>query len=94
MQKKKTLQQSPGTGRKLIVHKTFRRRLGRLLNILCTFNLSPVSTGIKTNYNNCYIAPIFSTSSKKGESFEMNLLRDGETCLKINRMTLFSTNRL
>ena len=33
------------TGRKLNVHKTFRRRLGRLLNVLCTFNLRPVSTG-------------------------------------------------
>ena len=33
------------TGRKLNVHKTFRRRPGRLLNILCTFNLRPVSTG-------------------------------------------------
>ena len=33
------------TGRKLNVHKTFRRRPGRLLNVLCTFNLPPVSTG-------------------------------------------------
>ena len=33
------------TGRKLKVHKTFRRRPGRLLNVLCTFNLRPVSTG-------------------------------------------------
>ena len=32
-------------GRKLNVHKTFRRRPGRLLNVLCTFNLRPVSTG-------------------------------------------------
>ena len=31
------------TGRKLNVHQTFRRRLGRLLNVLCTFNLRPVS---------------------------------------------------
>ena len=31
------------TGRKLNVHKTFRRRPGCLLNILCTFNLCPVS---------------------------------------------------
>ena len=31
--------------RKLNVHKTFRRRSGRLLNVLCTFNLRPVSTG-------------------------------------------------
>ena len=34
------------TGRKLNVHKTFRRRPGRPLNVLCTFNLRPVSTGI------------------------------------------------
>ena len=33
------------TGRKLNVHKTFRRRPGRLLNVLCTFNLRPASTG-------------------------------------------------
>ena len=33
------------TGRKLNVHKTFRRRPERLLNVLCTFNLRPVSTG-------------------------------------------------
>ena len=32
------------TERKLNVHKTFRRRRGRLLNVLCTFNLRPVST--------------------------------------------------
>ena len=32
------------TGRKLNVHKTFRRRPGRLLNVLCTFNLRPVPT--------------------------------------------------
>ena len=30
-------------GRKLNVHKTFRRRPGRLLDVLCTFNLRPVS---------------------------------------------------
>ena len=33
------------TGRKLNVHKTFRRRPGHLLNVLSTFNLRPVSTG-------------------------------------------------
>ena len=33
------------TGRKLNVHKTFRRRTGRLLNVLCTFNLRSMSTG-------------------------------------------------
>ena len=33
------------TGRKLNVHKTFRRRPGRLLNVLCMFNLCLVSGG-------------------------------------------------
>ena len=33
------------TRRKLNVHKTFRRRPGHLLNVLCTSNLRPVSTG-------------------------------------------------
>ena len=32
------------TGPKLNVHKAFRRRPGRLLNVLCTFNLRPVYT--------------------------------------------------
>ena len=32
------------TGRKLNVHKTFKRRPRRLLNVFCTFNLRPVST--------------------------------------------------
>ena len=34
------------TGRKWDLHKTFRRRPGRLLNVLCTFNLRPVSTSV------------------------------------------------
>ena len=39
----KTFIQFPvDTGRKLNVHKTFRRRPGRLLNVLCRFNLRPV----------------------------------------------------
>ena len=29
------------------MHKTFRRRPKRLLNVLCTFSLRPVSTGNK-----------------------------------------------
>ena len=37
------------TGGKLNVHKTFKRRPGRLLNVLCTFNLRLVSTGIFTS---------------------------------------------
>ena len=34
-----------GTGRKLNVRKTFSRRPGHLLNVLCTFNLRLVPTG-------------------------------------------------
>ena len=33
------------TGRKFNVRKMFRRRPGRPMNVLCTFNLRPVSTG-------------------------------------------------
>ena len=33
-------------GRRLNVHNTFRRRPERLFNVLCTFNLRPVSRGI------------------------------------------------
>ena len=33
------------TGRKLNVHKMFRRRPGRLLSVSCKLNLRPVSTG-------------------------------------------------
>ena len=42
------------TGGKLNVHKTFRRRPGRLLNVLCTFNLPPVSTGYNVAGLSCY----------------------------------------
>ena len=34
------------TGRKLNVHKIFKRWPGRLLNVLCTLHLRPVSTGL------------------------------------------------
>ena len=40
----KELRNPVDTGRKLNVHKIFRKRPGRLLNVLCTFNLRPVST--------------------------------------------------
>ena len=44
VQCRKNIRSPVDTGRKLNVHKTFRRRPGRLLNVLCTFNLRPVST--------------------------------------------------
>ena len=37
--------ETPGHGRKLDVYKKFKRRPGRLLNVLCTFNLRPLSRG-------------------------------------------------
>ena len=41
------------TGHKQNVHETFRKRPGRLLNILCTFSLHPVSTGVvKVHHQN------------------------------------------
>ena len=40
-----TISNPVDTGRKLNAHKTFRRRPGRLLNVLCTFSLRPVSAG-------------------------------------------------
>ena len=41
------------TGRKLNAHKMFRRRPGRYPNVLRTFNLRPVSTGIDDRLLNC-----------------------------------------
>ena len=34
------------TGRKLNVHKKFTRRARHFLNVLCTFNLRPMSAGL------------------------------------------------
>ena len=51
------------TGRKLNVHKTLRRRPGCLLNVLCTFNLRPKSTGLEffkclTAVNICFTSGV------------------------------------
>ena len=43
--KKKQKNNPIDTGSKLNVHKTFRKRPGRLLKVLCAFSLRPVSTG-------------------------------------------------
>ena len=53
---------------KLNVHKTFRRRPGRLLNVLCTFNLRPVSTGKYSNLRTLAI-------SSQNISCDLNFLR-------------------
>ena len=52
------------TGRDLNVHKVFRRRPGRLLGVLCTFNLRPVPTGIQE----MYVEKICSKSPSKNQS--------------------------
>ena len=39
-----------GTGRKLKIRKTMRRGPGRLLNVLCIFNLRPVPTEVTANF--------------------------------------------
>ena len=55
------------TKRKLNVHKTFRRPPGRLLNVLCTFNLRPVSTGL-VEWKMCIINYIdFLPSTKRSQ---------------------------
>ena len=68
--------------RKLNVHKTFRRRPGRVLNVLCTFNLLPVSTGylcfLKINDDKCrnceaYIFPLFYETVKNSGNSDVNL---------------------
>ena len=47
---KPTLMKPVDTARKLKVNKTLRRRPGRFANVLCTFNLRPVSTGKASSY--------------------------------------------
>ena len=46
------------TERKLNVHEKFRRRPGRLLNVSCTFNLLPVSTGLFARAKICLTSKI------------------------------------
>ena len=68
--------------RKLNVHKTFRRHPGRVLNVLCTFNLLPVSTGylcfLEINDDECrnceaYIFPLFYETVKNSGNSDVNL---------------------
>ena len=63
------------TGRKLNVHKTFRRRPGHLLNFLCTFSLRPVSMGILI-----YLYSVTKFSS--GVNPFMHVLKNGQTYFK------------
>ena len=63
------------TGRKLNVHKTIRKRPGRLLNVLCTFNLSPVSKGFKAEH---FLRKVMETLKRSIISFNIaNLVNKG-----------------
>ena len=72
------------TGCKLNVHKTFRRRPGRFLNVLYTFNLRPVSTGT---------AAIISEFFKKHQKFFLNyaqvLVYCADVAFKIEHIYIF-----
>ena len=58
------------TGHKLNVHKTLRRRPGHLRNVLCTFNLRLVFTGVFTRLMENRINALFN------KSFVRNVLMD------------------
>ena len=61
------------TGRKLNVHKTFRRRPGRLLNVLCTFNLHPESRGYSfknSRFQICIYKPVKHDDCDKINGFQ------------------------
>ena len=57
------------TGRKLNVYKTCRRQPGGLVNVLCTFNLHPVSRGLLKKYLN-YLRSTFPTY-RSHQSFDL-----------------------
>ena len=59
------------TGRKLNVHKTFRRRPGRLLNVLCTFNLRLLSTGKELTLYELFFIAIYSPNNDNKHHSEM-----------------------
>ena len=74
--------------RKLNVHKTFWRRPRPLQNVLCTFNLLPVSTGyicfLKINDDECrnyeaYIFPLFHETVKNSGNSDVHLPLTWET---------------
>ena len=73
--------------RKLNVQKTFCRRPGRLLNVLCTFNLRPVSTG-KSIYKvgNEDIKKVWETWSKlKTQQNVFKFLPGTKSCYRYKR---------
>ena len=67
------------TGRKVNLRKTFRRRLGRLLNVLCTFNLRPVSTVVLRQYFTHVLFYVLIQEFNESESLWSYLKRKGIT---------------
>ena len=72
------------TGCKLNLHKRFRRRQGRLLNVLCAFNLRPVTARKQANWyiswnknKNCAPNQPWSSLLRKKEKlpFEYTIVR-------------------
>ena len=85
------------TGRKLNAHKTFRRRPGRLLNVLCTFNIRPVSKGLCKGVEEwdeanmfVWVQCVFVYEGQKMSRRE--LLANLKLCLKVE-IGFFSNNK-
>ena len=73
------------TGRKLNIHKTFRRRPGRLLNVLCTFNLRPVSTESLTRHGGqTFLDKVYGEVTLNGKTNNQIILRWGR-CFMIDK---------
>ena len=86
---------SVGTGRKLNVHKTFRKRLRRLLNVLCTFNLCPVSTGYgdEIRVSATYLITITLINNRKNDVNEISFFHFIEIA-KWNTREMFSNHQI
>ena len=68
------------TGLKLNVQKSFRRRPGRLLNVLSTFNLRPVSAGKWQIWQQCKTQCRLDTSFKLSPCYKTHLLMNFMFC--------------
>ena len=62
------------------MHKTFRRCLGRLLHVLCTFNLRPVSRA------KCFVTKNIKTNDSHSCQFMYVLMMLLEICAYMNRL--------
>ena len=77
----------PDTGCKLNVHKAFRRRPGRLLNVLCTFSLRPVSRvdlWAKGPARFLNLSCVQGVESSLIKDFKLSKLEYNSLCQKVN----------